>query len=632
MKKIFYSLILIALFLTKSIFALEPDIKLTAQDLGYNDSSSVVYFEKINEDYLAIIVEFIENGRPTLASWAYNIDTKNSISLNYSDSLGIQYVIGLNQFYSSFIEKNPFKRFLIKENKIYNFITDDKEVDDITQKYLLITDLQTQDKKIIPIDACSDDIGFVSTDHHDFFAEMYNCNQDFVLYEFSDTSIHKIWNLKLGEWEFLSQLQRFAPYSFKDKILVSNLSSLYVFDANTYTEEKIINDINISSLSNPDDDIVSSLSQYFEFNDEVYIVYSDISYFYFYVVSYLSGKTGNIRIWKTDGSKSGTSLDQIINTPEEQFAELSHYQFFSLNNNLYWIDGINDENSSSIYKYENSAFKFVGNLDLNPSQIGNRVSKNFGKLYDRANIPFYKKANSFFWKGKHWLPTANYRFDQNGSLEDISLNLLTIEDDKIKVEYMKSPITKDEISLGGGYLNFANISFVQKNEDEIGLFIYGNIFDRPTDINFYTLLYYSFNDLSKEPIDSFRLKFPLSKVQLNQTVKNDELFIFGDSISNQIVLWNIKVNVPTPIKNHTFIQKDLFKLYPNPAAHFITLESPEFLNGQMMIVGIDGKVYQSFNFNGHQKNIDISQLSAGMYRTVFVGDGVSSTNSFVKSE
>ena len=70
------------LFSLKSTFALVPNINLTPQNLGYTGTSSIVYFEKIDDEYLGLVVEVIEDGKYYYASWAYNIESKKAIELD----------------------------------------------------------------------------------------------------------------------------------------------------------------------------------------------------------------------------------------------------------------------------------------------------------------------------------------------------------------------------------------------------------------------------------------------------------------------------------------------------------------------------------------------------------------------
>lgn len=627
MKKLIYCLTLLLLFSLKSVLALEPTIKFTSQDLGYSDSSAIGYFENIDDQYIGLFIGEIKNGASRSIALLYNLETKKSIELNYIDSNNVEYYYPSYPTYVTYSNKNLIHRFYKKENKIYTIV-----INDDIKEYLLITDINSLEKIILPIDACSDDIGFISTDQHTFITELNNCEAEFTLFEFTDSSAQKIWNLNLGQWKFSYPLiyQRYAPFVFKDKIFISNLNSLYAFDARSKQGEIIIDDINEYSLQNSDKQITTAPTQYFEFKDDFYFIYNDLSYSNFYLSTIITGKTGNTRIWKSDGTKSGTSLEKVINIPEDETQSFSNFQLFSLNDILYWIGEYNEEKGTAFYRFESPELIPIGDFKLNDNLFKNLSSMIFSIDYIYGILKLYDNTSTIHWKDKEWLPNVNLYYSESENINLYSLNLISIENDVLQIEQMEIPPTKKDLFSVNEDVNVYFTKVIQKSKDEIGIFVVGEVYNGEFESFNEFISFYVFGENNLIPSDSFFLRLDYSGIFSTKQVNDEQLFIYGSPPYGLDAIWSFKLDVPTPIKTHFFEQKDLFKLFPNPSSQYITLQSAEFQKGQMMIVGMDGKVYQSFTFTGHQKNIEISQLSTGMYMTVFVGDGITSTNTFVK--
>lgn len=78
-----------------------------------------------------------------------------------------------------------------------------------------------------------------------------------------------------------------------------------------------------------------------------------------------------------------------------------------------------------------------------------------------------------------------------------------------------------------------------------------------------------------------------------------------------------------------------FTIYPNPATEYLTLEIPslEKLENQNITVAIFdnfGRQIQEINQLGTRQDIDISQLTDGIYYLMMVSEGISKTQQFIK--
>lgn len=72
--------------------------------------------------------------------------------------------------------------------------------------------------------------------------------------------------------------------------------------------------------------------------------------------------------------------------------------------------------------------------------------------------------------------------------------------------------------------------------------------------------------------------------------------------ANSTVGINESVNMPN------------FNIYPNPASDFITLEIPDFISGtSIQIVDLTGKIIKIESIQTHTQQIDVSNLSKGLY-------------------
>lgn len=60
-------------------------------------------------------------------------------------------------------------------------------------------------------------------------------------------------------------------------------------------------------------------------------------------------------------------------------------------------------------------------------------------------------------------------------------------------------------------------------------------------------------------------------------------------------------------------QLENIKVYPNPASSFVTIESANQLNANIMVLDTRGAVVKQFNFTNTSERIDVSDLSSGMY-------------------
>jgi hypothetical protein len=67
-------------------------------------------------------------------------------------------------------------------------------------------------------------------------------------------------------------------------------------------------------------------------------------------------------------------------------------------------------------------------------------------------------------------------------------------------------------------------------------------------------------------------------------------------------------------------------LYPNPATEKLTITTSNFLQSDVNVYSMDGKLVASYKMNGTELNINVSAFTKGMY-TVTIGG---KTKLFVK--
>ncbi len=60
-------------------------------------------------------------------------------------------------------------------------------------------------------------------------------------------------------------------------------------------------------------------------------------------------------------------------------------------------------------------------------------------------------------------------------------------------------------------------------------------------------------------------------------------------------------------------QLENIKVYPNPASSFVTIESANQLNANIMVLDTRGAVVKQFNLTNTSERVDVSDLSSGMY-------------------
>lgn len=629
MNKLLCILFLLLISFSQNVQALEPNVILTSQDLGYEKSVPIVYTEKIDSQYLGVIVDFNIDGNRYIEAWLYNIKNDQSIPLIFKDSSGNRYQnqsmnLDLN------MQKNGMSHFYIKDNKVYNIIYE--YGNSIRKGLVLITDLTSLEQKTVEVSDCFSQMSFLETDNYLFIIGYSDCESMFNLYSFSEDEISVAWSLDLSKNNQYYKELGLYPFVFKNKIIVSDPFRLYVFDAISNQSDTLME--GVKDGLDEEDKVLTFVTQYLVDKDDVYVVYSDVKYEASFFGFRFLNKVGNNRIWKTNGTKATTQLEFKFPVEIKKDSNLEHSKLFIMNNMLCWIKEASN-NVDSIYLLEPGAIYELGDFKLPGNYDPDNDTRKFkiGKYKVNYPIPDFNNSLNIKWQGKEYIPYVYSILHGKGNTTDIYVNLINVENYNLKVIQATEPISLERNFPLQKYVNLTDFQIAENNSDQIGLFIFGNIVN---DIGYQELSFLDYfvyeNESLEVPVDSFNIDFKGYSTFQYSYDEEDIAFLFRDSVSDIISLWSINKKIVTPIKNQIFIQKNLFKLYPNPSSQFITLESPGFQNGQFMIVGMDGKVYQNFSFNGHQKNLDISQLSSGMYMTVFVGDGITSTNTFVKSE
>ncbi|HUH73462.1 MAG TPA: T9SS type A sorting domain-containing protein [Chitinophagales bacterium] len=611
--------------------ALNPTILITPQDLGFKDKNDFFYVEEIDSQFIGLIVEKNIGDKAYHEAWLYDIENNQSISLIYKDSSGWQYSNGPMNLDLN-MQNNGSSLFYIKENKVFTIINEMNSEAGSNKEFLLVTDLTSLEQKVVKVSDCFPIMSFLKTENYSFLVGHTDCSNQFNLYTFSEEEVSKVWSMDLSKNNYYFNIFGLYPFVHKDKMYVSDPSKLYVFDAATYELDTLIE--NVKDTLDEVDNVITFPSQYLVDNDEVYVVYSDIKYQLIYFSYKLLDKVGNARVWKTNGTKASTQLEYKILLEEDGSGNKEHSRLFSMNQGLYWLGDLNRKNNSTVYKLENKEMTSIGQFDAlhNYDESYDMLTLKTGKDKKYYPIPLFNNSLHIKWKEKEYVPYIYSILSGKDNTTQLYVNMISVEKDKLNFIESEQPISINRNYSTKKYVYLSEFQITQNNKDQIGLFASGFI---NNDIGYQELSfldYFVYENENLTPVDSFNVVYNGSSKFSYSYINKDVVFLFKDSLTNQMSLWSVNTKLATPIKNHTFTQKDIFKLYPNPSAQYITLESSEFLKGQMMIAGMDGKVYQTLNFSGHQKNLDISQLSAGMYMTVFVGDGITSTNTFVKSE
>lgn len=89
---------------------------------------------------------------------------------------------------------------------------------------------------------------------------------------------------------------------------------------------------------------------------------------------------------------------------------------------------------------------------------------------------------------------------------------------------------------------------------------------------------------------------------------------------NEVVLTNYAVtNIGCTLDLNDMEDIDGIRIFPNPAGSQVTISSKGDLLSKIIISDILGKVNQCYVGNGANTEIDISQLSAGIYSIRAIG-------------
>jgi hypothetical protein len=76
---------------------------------------------------------------------------------------------------------------------------------------------------------------------------------------------------------------------------------------------------------------------------------------------------------------------------------------------------------------------------------------------------------------------------------------------------------------------------------------------------------------------------------------------------------------------------DSFKIYPNPAQNFITVNSVLNEKVSITIYDLNGREVIKTSFEGKQKSIDIGGITAGIYFMKIIGSENTETIRFIKN-
>jgi Ca-activated chloride channel family protein len=188
--------------------------------------------------------------------------------------------------------------------------------------------------------------------------------------------------------------------------------------------------------------------------------------------------------------------------------------------------------------------------------------------------------------------------------------------------------------IGLGYANVDTLKIIADSTK--GRFYYTKNSSSLTDVYsliskqiqaFYNLVYTSPNFSSKNldrkielqfDIDSIFLvsnpeisKFPEEVVAYAEKKEQQKTFLFFGGIVI-VALIGIGTLVYTYNKKQKRIPPIIYKVYPNPANDFITVDF-QSNTGQLMIMNSTGQLVKTLNLNRHVKNFDLSGIPKGIY-------------------
>ncbi|MCO5248832.1 MAG: T9SS type A sorting domain-containing protein [Chitinophagales bacterium] len=626
--------LLLLLFIHFSVLnttnAQQLEVFITPADLGLDESSSIDYIENIDSQYLGLIV----NNDGKNSNYLYDINTKTSVSLNYTDKNGSHFY-GQNYYDLYTHNYRDLKHFYKDGDWVYTFVTKD-DISGI-ENLMIGTNIQTKAQKIIFEDWAQMTFRFwIIVDGKGFVWEVEN-NTANKVYIFDNSSLQTIW----GEdtyWPTNYPIASTSPFVYKNRIYFFDNTALYSIETNSLNIDKLIN--NLNDYSEYTEDHITIPTQFYVFNDEVYFVLNDVGILLELYDQTIFGEVpGASKIWKTDGTKENTILLQSIPNGELSNFYSSNLSLFTIDNQLYRIGSLDDDLNVSIHKINNSSNNLLGSIDIEPLSWFTTGTYASGTNMSLGIAPLLFKENTIsktvYLNDKDWLPViqANSVPFQN----IFRVGFLNIENDKINFSNENLIFNSYEI-FGGNEIVLNSIQILQTDQDKIGILLRGDdLDDRSYDIPFKSYLsYYEISDLNQPPNQIFQIESDFSydldeEILFSTQINNDIYFTFKDTTQNKSgVVWKLSNNsVSTSIANSKANQNSI-STYPNPSQNIIKLISTEKLNGNIHIMSLDGRTITTYKINNYFKDINISKLNAGSYILLFEDGQTQKATHFIK--
>lgn len=612
--KLFYSLLLI--LYTGSINLLKGNDlqpKITPEELGYTDKASITYFEKIDDDYLGMVVIYEKDGYGYMADWVYNLKTKEARNTTYTNEKG-QYSIQEYEYHTN-ISQHGLRYFLREGNWIYTIVSgySNDDTGDYST-FLLGTHLRTgqQNARLLHED-CLGFVGFLQSAGKNFLIETEGCGKAFSLLTFDDSTWTEVWSVQDFGWESFINYETQRPFYHKEKIYLSAQDMLYVFNTANFKVDTIIGDTR--DVGGMQDECVSVATQYFAHGDDVYIVYNDVKSLTFYVVTYALHIEGNTRIWKTDGTKNGTSFIRSIPKKEEFHGVLTNSKLFELDGRLLWLGDMDTTVQSEIYEVKGSDFAPLGKINF----VNNNIANIVYNMPFRSSIPMFGSILPVRFEHKDILAFVEivYNSESNSDASHY-LNVVGIEGNQVKQYLENYPLNSTDNQWSYNEYRCWNVG------EKLTVFRHGE--RKREDLPHHTTYLDFLVSNSYKDID-FEHYSPMVEGAWGRlsivNIGDEVLFGASDEEGKNFIIWSWSDGVATQVINQLSDEQLHWTIYPNPTSQIFTLQSKEYISGNLTIIGSDGRIYQTFGLDGYQNQIDVSQLPNGMYIAVLYQEGMS---------
>ncbi|HUH74312.1 MAG TPA: T9SS type A sorting domain-containing protein [Chitinophagales bacterium] len=612
--KLFSKLLLLFALLAGLTNANELQPKITPDELGYTDTAYITYFEQIDDNYLGLTVEYEKDGYSASADWVYNLKTKEAKNITYTDEQGREFWIDTYEYHMN--PQHGLRYFQKEGGWIYTIVSSH---DGDGGNYLLATHLITGEQNIRLIrSGCPGFMGLLQAAEKNFIVETKNCREAFKLFAFDNSTLSEVWSVQDLGWESFTNYENQIPFYHKEKIYLSAHDKLYAFNTSNYKVDTIIEDTR--DTDGVTEGCVSVPTQYFAHGDDVYIVYNDVSYFTL-VITYAMNAEGNTRIWKTDGTKSGTTLIKSLAKTERYQGVLTNSKLFSLDSRLLWLGDMDTTVQSEIYEVKGKDFEPLGKINF----INNNIAGVFYNVPFRHAIPLFNTIQPVRFEHQDVLVyTEIVRNSESNSDVSSYLNVVGIEGNQVKQYLANYPI--DPIGDQWSYREYRCWNIGER------LTVFRHEERNSEDLSYHsTFLDFLVSDSYKD-ID-FEIYSPMVEGSWGLlsiiNAGNEVLFGASDKEGKNFIIWSWDGAKTTSVKNYPSGKELDWTIYPNPTSHTFAIQSTEYLSGNLMIIGTDGKIHQTLRVDGHQKQIDVSKLPNGMYVAVYQGNSYIDTQTFI---